>query len=150
MNLTRCLVVVFGIICLVASGGGGGGGDDPAPIDNGTTPVIDNIVLAKNTASGYVETNSFIIGDMANVAIYCHDPDFDMRYLHLSKYENDVIVFGPEVLELPSQGTTVDKIYYLLEDERVDFAGNFKYEVQIEDAKENITEPFVFFIVVTE
>ncbi|MFC1876377.1 hypothetical protein ACFL2E_03785 [Thermodesulfobacteriota bacterium] len=129
--------------------------DENGETNSAATPTITDVVFYKCDDSDKNNpqiSNYFNEGDYYYRRIYYKDSDRDIRYLHLTIYideEGQFIEYsGPDVSELPSQRGSSGWDEYINARQIQIPSGSYKYQFQVEDEENNMSNKFRVFIVV--
>ncbi len=167
MRLPKCSVIVIALAFLLGTlvsiagcgGGGGGGGSSDVPGlpgDNTSEPEIKHppvITNVKATDAAFEVSDTFTIGEKANLVVSVLDVKMDMQTLSVTEYYprlNPTPYRGPTTFDFPAQTQMVDTYTFV---EAIDItgpAGEWLIEVQIEDAAGNESDTFKHVITVEE
>ena len=134
---------------------------------NGTPPVIKYVQSGRVQGDEYIATSSFIVGDMADFIITASDLEGDIKKVNLIEYypaNNDMehTQFKPIDLKSTSdktQGKSDSKAKKSFDKSKRSYSlskpiellgppGERKFEIQLEDEKENRSNTYTLYLFV--
>jgi hypothetical protein len=119
---------------------------------NGTPPIIKYVQSGRVNDDEYIATSSFIRGDMVDFIITAKDLDGDIKKVNLIEYypaNTDIEHTSFKPIDLKSTSDKSKRYYSLSKPiELLGPPGERKFELQLEDGKENLSNKYTLYLFV--